>query len=255
MSNLKSRQGHAVSGCSMVKVFTPHYSRMKGKIDYKEGRLGKVHFQKNRGHISLMFTMKRDRPATPAQAAQRDRFMAAALSYRDLPRSCREALAEWGRLRDDLISGYDWWTKAKLTDIDIEVLVDEAEDHAVDFLNADLQQGYGGFPGWAVATAGDGQVGLDYGVDSTALSWRKEYQHSGMRAHAMTRLSSQEFLVVGSAGKLLRRGPDGWHSLNTGTLRELRDVDAVDSSGSVTLPNPNQIFFATHVLPVPILLT
>ena len=46
----------------MVKVYSSHFSSMKGKVNYHKGRLGKVHFQMNRGNISMMITMKRELP-------------------------------------------------------------------------------------------------------------------------------------------------------------------------------------------------
>ncbi|RLF62836.1 MAG: hypothetical protein DRN33_05130, partial [Thermoplasmata archaeon] len=38
-----------------------------GKVNYHKGRLGKVHFQMNRGNISMIITMKRELPGSKKQ--------------------------------------------------------------------------------------------------------------------------------------------------------------------------------------------
>ena len=83
----------------MVKVYSPHFHRMKGKVNYHKGRLGKVHFQMNRGNISMMVTMKRELPGSEKQKEQRAKFKAAALTFRDLTPQQRENLRLWGQCR------------------------------------------------------------------------------------------------------------------------------------------------------------
>lgn len=164
----------------MVKVFSPHFHDMKGKIAYKKGRIGKVHFQKNRGNIAMHFTMKREREATPLQKQQRQAFKNAALSYRQLSKEERDNLALWGSMRSDLISGYDWWTKAKLTDISIEVLIDDVIKEEVFMPNRNFEKADPGLhtiEHWILSTynAGRAVVGQWYDTGSYLLMLEASY--------------------------------------------------------------------------------
>ena len=214
----------------MVKVYSPHFHRMKGKVNYHKGRLGKVHFQMNRGNISMMITMKRELPGSEKQKEQRARFKAAALTFRDLTPQQRENLRLWGALRDDLISGYDWWTKAKLTDISIQPIIDEEEIHEVNFLNRDLNKGGADFDYWTKTTEGDGAIELAYGLDTQNLTWGREYFNYGLLGRALATLSPDKIMAVGQNGIMLVRTAGEWESVNTGTTRELWDCGAVNEN-------------------------
>ncbi|MBC7091340.1 MAG: hypothetical protein H5T50_05460 [Nitrososphaeria archaeon] len=164
----------------MVKVFSPHFHDMKGKIAYKKGRIGKVHFQKNRGNIAMHFTMKREREATPLQKQQRQAFKEAALSYRQLSKEERKNLALWGAMRSDLVSGYDWWTKAKLTDISIEVLIDDVIKEEVFLPNRNFEKADPGLhkiEHWVLSTynAGRALVGQWYNTGSYEVMLNAAY--------------------------------------------------------------------------------
>ncbi|MHA1280739.1 MAG: hypothetical protein ACTSQ8_26630, partial [Candidatus Helarchaeota archaeon] len=128
-------------------------------------------------------------PGSEKQKEQRQRFKAAALTFRDLTPQQRENLRLWGALRDDLISGYDWWTKAKLTDISIQPIIDEEEIHEVNFLNRDLNKGGADFDYWTKTAEGDGAIELAYGLDTQNLTWGREYFNYGLLGRALATLS------------------------------------------------------------------
>ncbi|RLF30673.1 MAG: hypothetical protein DRN07_08285 [Thermoplasmata archaeon] len=205
----------------MVKVFSPHFHDMKGTIAYKKGRLGKIHFQRNRGNIAMHLCMKRERRPSEAQCQQREIFAQAATTFRNLSREQRENLRAWGALRDDLISGYAWWTKAQLSDIRISPLIDRDECHAIPFQNRNLQEGKEGFDHFTVSEEGDGYVRVAWGIDDPTLPWEREYFSYGSSGHDMTLLDNDTVLAVGNDGIVVVRKNGQWQSVNSLTSEHL----------------------------------
>lgn len=214
----------------MVKVFSPHFHDMKGKIAYKKGRIGKVHFQKNRGNIAMHFSMVRNKPPSSLQQQQRQIFKQSALSYRNLTSQQRENLRLWGAMRNDLISGYDWWTKAKLTDIVIQKIVDRDDSHSIPILNANLQNGKLDFTNFVISQNGDGYVKVVWLDDDLTLQWEREYFEYNKTAWDMARMSNDKILVVGDYGRAFIRQNGLWQGINSGTNEKLMACDAFNEN-------------------------
>lgn len=214
----------------MVKVFSPHFHDVKGKIAYHKGMMGKVHFQKNRGNIAMHVCMKRERDPTEAQRTQREVFTQAALSFRNLTRAQRENLRAWGALRTDLISGYAWWTKAKLTDISIEPIIDRNEAYHVPLQNRDLQEGTDNFAHFTETVQDDGSIGVVWGIGDTNLAWVREYFSYGSSGHDMTLVDNDTVLAVGNDGIVVVRKNGQWERVNSLTTDHLYRCRAVSAT-------------------------
>ncbi|HEC82257.1 MAG TPA: hypothetical protein ENI53_00020 [Thermoplasmatales archaeon] len=203
---------------------------MKGKIAYKKGRLGKVHFQKNRGNVAMHFSLVRNKPPSPAQQQQRQVFKQSALSYRQLTAQQRENLRLWGAMRNDLISGYDWWTKAKLTNIIMQKMIDRDDSHNIPILNADLQNGGLDFTNFVISENGEGYVKVVWLDDDLNLQWQREYFEYNKIARDMARMGNDKILVVGDYGRAFIRQNGQWTGINTGTLEKLIACDVLNEN-------------------------
>lgn len=115
---LKNYICYAIDENVMVKVKSPLFSRMKGKI-------GQVHFQTQGGQIRMHHILKIRPGPTHAQLEHRNRFKWAIKRYRNLLPSERENLKLWASRVLRTASGYDYWTKADLAAITFETLEDK----------------------------------------------------------------------------------------------------------------------------------
>jgi len=176
----------------------------------------------------MMITMKRELPGSEKQKEQRARFKAAALTYRDLTPQQRKNLHLWGAMRDDLISGYDWWTKAKLTDISIQAIIDEMQIHDVNFLNRDLQLGGLGFDYWVTSQKEDAYAKLALWEKDDVVKWEVENTVSGKVLYDMDCLVGGNPAACGTNGELwIREG--SWIRYDVGSSEHLNQVHWVNA--------------------------
>jgi len=102
----------------MVKVTSPIFSKMQGKI-------GPVHFQ-TYGKQIRMHHIRKIRPGpTHKQLDHQNRFRWAIKRFRNLLPSERENLQLWASRVLKTASGYDYWTKADFAEIAFKTLEDK----------------------------------------------------------------------------------------------------------------------------------
>lgn len=115
---LKNYLCHGVDVNTMVKVKSPLFSKMKGKI-------GQVHFQTHGEQIRMHHILKIRPGPTHKQREHRNKFAWAVKRYRNLLPNERRNLQMWASSVLRTVNGFTYWKKADILPITIETLEDK----------------------------------------------------------------------------------------------------------------------------------